>query len=137
MLALKLLLPRVRVRMFKIGMTGAMWLDKLSQGVLRVLTPTGPRYVRPSLAERVYLLWIFRNFSTLPLKVLSPRQQSWINRVCTTHGFVSVLRSSDATLLGTLEQRPPMQPPNLAPLRPSQAVPDAVTRFAANFEQRS
>jgi len=137
MLALKLLFLGVRVRMLKIGMTVAMWFEKLSQGVLRVLTPTGPRYVRPSLAERVYLLWIFRNFSTLPVKVLSQRQQSWINRVCDTHGFTSKLRSADATLLGTLEQRPPIEPPHLAPLRPSPAVTDAVTRFAPNFEQRS
>jgi len=117
------------------GMTVTMWLEKLSQGVLRVLTPTGPRYVRLSLAERVYLLWIFRNFSTLPFKVLSRRQQSWINRVCTAHGFVSQV-GSQATLLGTLEQRPPMESRNLPPLRPSQGVSDAVT-FAANFQQRS
>jgi len=117
------------------GMTVTMWLEKLSQGVLRVLTPTGPRYVRLSLAERLYLLWIFRNFSTLPFKVLSRRQQSWINRVCTAHGFVSQV-GSQATLLGTLEQRPPMESRNLPPLRPSQAVSDAVT-FAANFQQRS
>jgi hypothetical protein len=134
MLALKLLLFRVRI--LKIGMTVAMWFEKLSRGVLRVLTPTGPRYVRPSLAERVYLLWIFRNFSTLPAKVLSQRQQSWISRVCTNHGFISLLRTSEAPLLGTLEQRPPMQPRNLPPLRPSPAVADAVTQFA-NLEQRS
>jgi hypothetical protein len=41
-----------------------MWLEKLSWGVLRVLTPLGPRYVKPSLAQRFYLLWIFRNFHT-------------------------------------------------------------------------
>jgi len=136
MLALKLPLLPVRVRMFEVGMTVAMWFEKLSRGVLRVLTPTGPRYVRPSLAERVYLLWIFRNFSTLPVKVLSQRQQSWINRVCTNHGFTSLLRASDGTLLGTLEQRPPIEPRNLPPLRPSPAVTEAVTQFA-NVEQRS
>jgi hypothetical protein len=135
MLALKLLLLRVRIRMFKIGMTVAMWFEKLSLGVLRVLTPTGPRYVRPSLAERVYLLWIFRNFSTLPVKVLSQRQQSWINRVCNNHGFISLLGASDTTLLGTLEQRPPIEPRKLPPLRPSPAVAEAVTQFA-NVEQR-
>jgi len=112
-----------------------MWFEKLSEGVLRVLTPTGPRYVRPSLGERLYLLWIFRNFSTLPFKVLSPHQQSWINRVCTAHGFVSE-PNSDPTLLGTLEQRPPIEPGHLPPLRPSQGVSDAVT-FAANLQQRS
>jgi hypothetical protein len=112
-----------------------MWFEKLSEGVLRVLTPTGPRYVRPSLAERLYLLWIFRNFSTLPFKVLSPRQQSWIDRLCSAHGFVSQ-SGSDTTLLGTLEQRPPIEPCNLPPLRPSQGVSDAVS-FAANLQQRS
>jgi hypothetical protein len=136
MLALKLLLLRVRVRMFKIGMTVAMWFEKLSLGVLRVLTPTGPRYVRPSLVERVYLLWIFRNFSTLPVKVLSQGQQSWIHRVCNNHGFIPLLDASDTTLLGTLEQRPPIEPRNLPPLRPSPAVAEAVTQFA-NVEQRS
>jgi hypothetical protein len=115
----------------------AMWLQKLSLGVLCVLTPTGPRYVRPALTERLYLLWIFRNFSTLPFKVLSQRQQRWINRLCIKYGFISALGFSDATLIGTLEQRPPMELGNLLPGRPSQGVSDAVTQFAANLQQRS
>jgi len=36
-----------------------MWMEKLAQGVLRVLTPLGPRYLNPSFAQRLYLLWIF------------------------------------------------------------------------------
>lgn len=114
----------------------AMWLEKLSQGVLCVLTPTGPRYVRPALAERLYLLWIFRNFSTLPFKVLTRRQQGWINRLCAKYGFLS-LGYSDATLIGTLEQRPPLDLGNLPPHRPSQGVSDAITRFVADVRQRS
>jgi len=68
-----------------------MWLEKLSLGVLRVLTPLGPRYVNPSFVQRLYLLWIFRNFHTLPVKVLSPRQQKRIDSICARHGFVSLL----------------------------------------------
>ena len=112
-----------------------MWIEKLSQGVLRVLTPLGPRYLNPSFAQRLYLLWIFRNFETLPVKVLSPRQQRRIEAMCAEHGFVSVLAHGfvDTPLLGTLEQRPPVAPR----LRPDRIVSDAVSPFAADFQQRS
>jgi len=109
-----------------------MWMEKLSLGVLRVLTPLGPRYLNPSFAQRLYLLWIFRNFETLPVKVLSPRQQRWINAICARHGFVSVLEPNglvDTPLLGTLEQRPPVA----SPRRPNQSVSEAVAPFAANL----
>jgi hypothetical protein len=113
-----------------------MWMEKLSLGVLRVLTPLGPRYLNPSFAQRLYLLWIFRNFETLPVKVLSPRQQRRIDAMCARHGFVSMLEPNglvDTPLLGTLEQRPPV-----APLRrPNRSVTDAVAPFAADLRQRS
>ncbi len=113
-----------------------MWMEKLSQGVLRVLTPLGPRYLNPSFAQRLYLLWIFRNFETLPVKVLSQRQQKRIEAMCARHGFVSVLEPNglvDTPLLGTLEQRPPVA----ATRRPSQSVSDAMAPFAADLRQRS
>src|SRR5438477_6998967 len=55
-----------------------MWTKKLSTGVLRILTPLGPRYLKPSLTQRVYLLWAFRHFEKLPLQVLNRRQQRLI-----------------------------------------------------------
>jgi hypothetical protein len=113
-----------------------MWMEKLSFGVLRVLTPLGPRYLNPSFAQRLYLLWIFRNFETLPVKVLSPRQQRRIEAMCARHGFVSVLEPNglmDTPLLGTLEQRPPVAPPR----RSDRSVSEAVSPFAADFQQRS
>ena len=48
-----------------------MLLDKLSAGVLRVLTPLGPRYIKPTFSQRLLLIWIFRHFEMLPLQVLS------------------------------------------------------------------
>jgi hypothetical protein len=114
----------------------AMWMKKLAQGVLRVLTPLGPRYLNPSFAQRLYLLWIFRNFETLPVKVLSPGQQRRIEAMCARHGFVSVLEPNglvDTPLLGTLEQRPPVA----SPLRPNRSVSDAVGSFAADLGQGS
>ncbi len=109
-----------------------MWLEKLFAGVLRVLTPLGPRYVQPSFTQRLYLLWLFRNFPTLPVKVLSARQQRWIDGLCNMHGFVGLLEASDVPLLGTLEQRPPIESQPAA----GQRVSASVGPFAADAQQR-
>ena len=87
-----------------------MWLEKLSFGILRVLTPMGPRYLRPTLLQRIYLLWIFRHFQMLPLQVLSIRQQKWIDALCAQHRFVSLGHSAeDEPVLGTVEWRPRLE----------------------------
>ena len=107
-----------------------MRMEKLFFGLLRVLIPLGPPYLNPSLGERLYLLWIFRNFETLPIKVLSPRQQRRIEAMCTGRGFVSVLEANgllDTPLLGTFEQRPPVAPPR----RTNRSVTDAEAPFTA------
>jgi hypothetical protein len=117
-----------------------MWLDKISWGVLRVLTPLGPRYVNPSFAQRLYLLWLFRNFQTLPIRVLSARQQKWIDELCAAHGFVSLMELnglSDVPVLGTLEQRPPIEPQTLPRRRPRQNISPAVVPLSAEVQQRS
>jgi hypothetical protein len=117
-----------------------MWLEKLLSGVLRVLTPLGPRYVNPSFTQRLYLLWLFRNFQTLPVKVLSPRQQQWINGLCAMHGFVSLGEAhglSDVPVLGTLEQRPRLEPQTQPAASPAHDVSAAVAPFAADLEQRT
>jgi len=88
-----------------------MLIEKLSTGVLRVLTPLGPRYLKPSFWQRVYLLWLFRNFETLPVKVLTSGQQRRIETMCSQHGFLHLLTSessSEMPIIGTLEQRPPV-----------------------------
>jgi hypothetical protein len=115
-----------------------MWLEKLSLGVLRVLTPLGPRYVNPSFVQRLYLLWIFRNFHSLPVRVLSPRQQKRIDTICARHGFVSLLELNELAqraILGTLEQRPPLE--SESPRRPNQSVSDVMRPFATDAQQRS
>jgi hypothetical protein len=113
-----------------------MWLEKLSSGVLRVLTPLGPRYLKPSFAQRLYLLWIFRNFQTLPVKVLTSRQSRLVESMCAAGRFVSFgVGVDDAPLLGTLEQRPPI-PESTAPRRPSTSVAESVAPFAADARRR-
>jgi hypothetical protein len=112
-----------------------MWLEKIFFGVLRVLTPLGPRYLKPSFWQRLHLLWIFRNFQTLPVKVLTLHQQRLLEVMCAENRFVSFgVGVDDAPLLGTLEQRPPVPP--LPPRRPSSSVADSVAPFAADAQQR-
>ncbi len=89
-----------------------MLIGKLSSGVLRVLTPLGPRYIRPTFSQRLYLLWIFRHFDLLPLQVLSSRQQHLIDSLCAEQRFVSPAQDNgivDSPVLGTVERRPPVE----------------------------
>jgi hypothetical protein len=131
MLALGLLWSKTRTK----TLLGAslMWLEKLSYGLLRVLTPLGPRYLKPSLLQRFYLLWLFRNFPTLPVKVLTARQQRRIENMCAEKGFIPLpLDLVDPPVLGTLEQRPTIGAEGVPPRRPSRSVPEPVTPFAAD-----
>jgi hypothetical protein len=117
-----------------------MWIEKLSAGVLRLLTPMGPRYIKPAMLQRIYLLWIFRHFEMLPLQVLSHRQQRLIDALCAEHEFISLPHSiglEDAPILGTLEWRPRMDAGTLPPSRPSSRVSAAVARLASGVQQRS
>lgn len=116
-----------------------MWIDKLSSGVLCVLTPLGPRYLKPpSFAQRVYLLWMFRHFQTLPLQVLSPRQRRLIEALCAQQHFVAFSPGDewDAPILGIVERRPPVEVETLPPRRPSARTTDAVSPLAADVRQR-
>src|SRR5712691_10920927 len=99
-----------------------MWMQKLSDGVLRVLTPLGPRYIRPTFLQRVYILWIFRHFHVLPLQVLSRRQRTLIESLCAQQRFVSLSPTDEfeyAPILGTVERRPPVEVENLPPRKSS------------------
>ncbi len=87
-----------------------MWIERLLYGVLRVLTPLGPRYLGPSFLERVYLLWTFRNFTSLPLAVLNHRQQKLVDRLYSLQKFVSPAFENgmfDQLLIGTVERLSP------------------------------
>jgi hypothetical protein len=99
-----------------------MLIGKLSNGVLRVLTPLGPRFVRPTFWQRLYLLWTFRHFELLPLQVLNSRQRQLIDDLCADQRFVTGAEAAgieDAPILGTVERRPPVEMENQAGKRAS------------------
>src|SRR5262245_27107806 len=115
-----------------------MLLDKLSTGLLRIQTPLGPRYIKPTFFQRLLLVWIFRHFEVLPLQVLSHWQQSLIDALCIQQQFVAVPPVSDGgpiLVIGTVERRPPVEVEPLLPRRPNGRV-TSVAHVAGSAQQR-
>ena len=112
-----------------------MLIDKLADGVVRILTPIGPRYVRLTLSQRVYFLWIFRHFEKLPQQVLSERQQKFIDELCVEHHFISLPSTMDeAPVIGTIERVPLKQVEDTVPKRPAASVKDGT--LVPDLQQR-
>jgi hypothetical protein len=65
-----------------------MLREKIFRGVLAVQTDWGVRYVRPSLFERIQLLWTFRNFHLLPEEVLRRHERALIDSLCRSGRFL-------------------------------------------------
>lgn len=113
-----------------------MLIDKLAAGVVQVQTPIGPRYIMPSFLQRVYLLWVFRNFPILPHAVLSGRQQRMIDRMCSEQVFASlpyVDGLNEAPVIGIIERRPPV---GASPLPPRRAAARDSAGMTAEARQR-
>ncbi len=114
-----------------------MLIEKLAVGVVQVQTPIGPRYLMPSFLQRVYLLWVFRNFPILPHAVLNGRQQRMIDRMCSEQVFASlpyVDGLDEAPVIGIVEHRPAVADHPLPPRRP---VTSEAGALAAEARQRS
>jgi len=115
-----------------------MLIEKLAAGVVQVQTPIGPRYVVPSFLQRVYLLWMFRNFPILPHAVLSRRQQRLIDRMCSEQRFASMAYADgmgEVPVIGTVEHRPPVGADAMRPRRP--AASETSATLAAEIRQSS
>jgi hypothetical protein len=103
-----------------------MWIDKVADGVVRILTPIGPRYIQLTLGQRIYFLWIFRHFDKLPQQVLTERQQRFVDQLCVEHRYISLPSSSDeAPIIGTLERLPLMQVEDASAERSAASVQDS------------
>jgi hypothetical protein len=77
------------------------------------------------MLQRIYLLWLFRHFHTLPHQVLSGRQRRIIDRLCSNREFATWARP-DMVIIGTIESRPP------AAARHEKAEREAMSPFATD-----
>jgi len=113
-----------------------MWIDKLAEGVVRILTPIGPRYIQLTLKQRIYFLWIFRHFDKLPQQVLTERQQRFVDQLCVEQRYISLPSSMDeAPVIGTLERIPLMQVEGAGAVRTSASAQDAGAPLVADLQQ--
>jgi hypothetical protein len=117
--------------------------DKLNRGVVEILTPIGPRYLRPTFLQRLYFLWMFRHFSTLPQQVLSRIGLSMIENLCARQAFVRFGHGLDeAPVIGTVERyqvkvlAEEAQPPRRPPLRITED-PSGISPFATDASRKS
>jgi hypothetical protein len=114
-----------------------MWIEKLAGGVLEVDTPIGPRYVQPNFKQRACLLWIFRNFPSLPQQVLYAWERQLIDRLWSENKFVSMpaMGEPNKPVIGRIERRMSSQP-EVLPLpkpvsSPTGAVPEQGRQVAS------
>jgi hypothetical protein len=112
-----------------------MWTEKLSRGVIRIATPLGPRYLRLTFSQRLYLLWTFRHFESLPLQVLNQRERKLLDSLCAQQAFVTLPPDQyEDAVIGTVEK--PLQPPvETPPRKPAGRVGEAAVAMAAEFPQ--
>ncbi len=116
-----------------------MWIEKLSDGVLELDTPIGPRYVQPNLVQRAYLIWTFRNFFSLPQQVLRPWERRLIDRLWSENRFVSLSAAGapDRPVIGRVERRVPAQAevlPIRKPIAGSKPAVEERSRAASAFK---
>ena|ERR1700758_5558591 len=84
-----------------------MWIEKLIDGMVEIITPIGPRYVELTFLQRLYFLWFFRHFDRIPQQVLSVREQRLIDALCVEQRFISLpTPAHEAPIIGTLERLP-------------------------------
>lgn len=100
-----------------------MWIEKIRHGVLEVQSENGLRYVRPSLGERIRLLWTFRNFQLLPHQVLNQRELALVAGLLESGKF----QHNGDCRIGIIEWPAPPSPPRPAQSSPKQAVRSAPT----------
>jgi TonB family protein len=116
-------------------------LPLLPQRLLVALeTDQGVEYVAASGWDRVHLLWMFRNFQSLPQNVLSPRQKRLIGSLYRETSNYGLHELHDAVVTGKIED---FRPSSLAPLPSSvesgkrvsreDSQPDAPTRDPKPF----
>lgn len=77
--------------------------QKIRSGLIELRTNRGPLYVSPSVWQRIYLLWTFRNFHRLPQQVLNKRQRHLIQKLGSSAPAVRQRPLATRPIIGSVE----------------------------------
>ena len=90
-----------------------MWLEKIRRGVLEIETDSGLQYVVPTFAERMRLMWTFRNFHVLPTELLSEQERHLVGDMCKSARLKRAMPSlTPPCVIGTVDLHRPSKKPN-------------------------
>jgi len=82
-------------------------LDKLESGLLAYETEQGLFHAQASGCQRFHLLWTFRNFNSLPVKLLNAREQRLVESLYRTKLIRLPNHPARDFVIGTVEQYKP------------------------------
>jgi hypothetical protein len=80
-----------------------MLVSKLLQGVVVVERGSSRRAFRPKFVHRLLLAWLFRNFASLPMSVLTTRQKAMVANIIAKGRTIPVPDGNFGTIIGTVE----------------------------------
>ena len=77
--------------------------QKIRTGIVELRTDMGSVYASPSFWERIYLLWMFRNFHRLPKQVLNRHQRQMIDKLCRSASVNRNIPTARTLIIGAVE----------------------------------
>ena len=95
-----------------------MFVSKLLKGVVVIERGSSRRAYQPKLVHRLLLAWLFRNFASLPISVLTARQKTLVADIMANGQTIPVADCDFGTIIGTVESVIP-QTPNGKPVASS------------------
>jgi TonB family protein len=101
-------------------------VSKIENGVVELRTDVGSLYVCPAQWQRLYLRWTFRNFHSLPLQILNPRQKRLIESLSRSAIVTPTERVPVSAIIGIVENMRVLAPAMAETAEPAKPAKPAV-----------
>ncbi|HEV2116589.1 MAG TPA: TonB family protein [Terriglobales bacterium] len=97
-------------------------VSKIEHGVVELRTDVGRLYVCPTLWQRLYLRWTFRNFHSLPQQILNRRQKRLIEGLSRNAILTPADRVPASAIIGIVENMRVLALPSTAEMAEATAT---------------
>ena len=97
-------------------------VSKIEHGVVELRTDVGRLYVCPTLWQRLYLRWTFRNFHSLPQQILNRRQKRLIEGLSRNAILTPAERVPASAIIGIVENMRVLALPSTAEMAEATAT---------------